>query len=521
MLAILTLAASIALWPPLVVGQANRTVDDFSPQITYTPASAVTHGNLTGFDISKLYNGTISIINATELDSVNMTMKFTGSAVWLFLAKPQMNDSYGNAYNIYLDGEAVDDEGGFDLTTDAEYANLAYSNPSLHLGPHTVTLETPSGLNYFDYAVFTSNNPTPETTIPPIHSASSPASAAIGGASATGNTKPPIGSPSQPADALKKMSLLVPIVGAAAGVVVVAAGIVALLLCKRRRARAQRAKPQYGNGRVYGAQGAGGAQPPDMAMAQASDAMLLRAQSSQQSMSASTQEYNHLPNPYAAHGQPQNAYPPSQSTYPPQAYPPSGQQLAPYARSDYPAQPYGAPSPSSPQPSVYSPSSPYSSSHTHPEMAAAQYDPASNTLAYVPSAEQEPQLQRMLSEQRAVQAEYARPDPSQWGDEKAAMRRNASAGAPAAGPYVMNPGSPDNGTGPGVGRSWTTRTARGNGDAYPAPPPGAYEHAQARDAAALSTIAAEMVALRAHVARLEGHGQRVEEDGFGAPPAYD
>lgn len=77
--ALLLLAASIAPWPPLVAGQANRTVDDFSPQIVYTPASAVTHGNLTGFDISKLYNGTISIMNATELDSVNMTMKFTGT----------------------------------------------------------------------------------------------------------------------------------------------------------------------------------------------------------------------------------------------------------------------------------------------------------------------------------------------------------------------------------------------------------------------------------------------------------
>ena len=71
---VLALAASIALWTPSTVGQENRTVDDFSPQMTYTPGSAVAHGNLTGFDISKLYNGTVSIMNATVLDSVNMTM---------------------------------------------------------------------------------------------------------------------------------------------------------------------------------------------------------------------------------------------------------------------------------------------------------------------------------------------------------------------------------------------------------------------------------------------------------------
>ncbi|KAJ7203121.1 hypothetical protein GGX14DRAFT_544364 [Mycena pura] len=522
MWAVLSFAACIALWPPLVVGQANRTVDDSSPQITYAPASAVTHGNLTGFDISKLYNGTISIMDATEIPSVNMTMNFIGSALWVFINKPQTEDQYVIGYKSYLDGVNVDQNTYISNNRDAEYAIVACSNTSMDLGPHTFTLEATDLATYFDYAVFTSNDPTPETTIPPIQSASA-ASAAIGGA--TGKTKPPSqpsGSPSQAADALNKNATVARIAGAAAaGVVVLAAGIVALLLLKRRRARARGVKPHYGAnggnaypGGAYGAHGAGGAQASDMSMAQASDATPLHAQASQYSPGSmpSTQEYNM---PYAAQGQPQDVYPASQNTYPPQAqmhYPPPG---PPYMRSDYPVQAYGpgAPSLSSPQPS------PYSSS---PE-AAAQYDPESNTLAYVPSAEQEPQLQRMLAEQRAVQAEYTRPDPAQWGDEKAAMRRNASMGALAGGPHVMNPGSPNSGIGPGVARSGTARTAGGNGDVYPASPLSAYGHAQAqaRDAAALSTIAAEMVALRAHVARLETHGQRADEDGFGAPPAYN
>lgn len=78
-----------------------------------------------------------------------------GSALWVFIAKPQMNDSYGNGYNVYLDGAEVDEEGSFDLNTDAEYANLAYSKTSMPLGPHTFTLEATDGLTYFDYAVFT------------------------------------------------------------------------------------------------------------------------------------------------------------------------------------------------------------------------------------------------------------------------------------------------------------------------------------------------------------------------------
>jgi hypothetical protein len=71
------MAVVLGTYALLAAGQANRTVDDFSPLITYTPATNVTHLDTTGFDVSKLYNGTIGIMNAT--DSMNMTLKFTGA----------------------------------------------------------------------------------------------------------------------------------------------------------------------------------------------------------------------------------------------------------------------------------------------------------------------------------------------------------------------------------------------------------------------------------------------------------
>jgi uncharacterized protein YxeA len=72
------LAVVLTIYASVAEAQANRTVDDFSPLITYTPASNVTHTNTTGFDVTKLYNGTISIMNATTNTAVNMTLKFTG-----------------------------------------------------------------------------------------------------------------------------------------------------------------------------------------------------------------------------------------------------------------------------------------------------------------------------------------------------------------------------------------------------------------------------------------------------------
>ncbi|KAJ7203107.1 hypothetical protein GGX14DRAFT_699042 [Mycena pura] len=464
-------AAVVSLCLPLVAAQANRTVDDFSPLVTYTPASAVTHGNFTGFDQSKLYNGTVSVMDGDNLPhGVSMSMNFTGSALWVYLAEPQtLSGSYFNAYSVYIDGGVVFDEGAsFGEMTDAEYSILAYSNTTLALGPHTFTLQAPIGLVYFDYAIFTSNNPTPET------SAVSPA-ALSGGATSTGKAglpTQPDGAPSessQAAGALKNASNIARTAGAVTAVVLIlVAGIVVLLLLRRRRARTRGVQRLYdidgkeSGEEVYGAPGRGGARLSDLSTAQMSEATVLHA-------------------PWAAASQ--------QSPHRTASVPP---QMPVMSRN------------------INSLSS-ASSSHAHSEQAV-QYDAATNTLAYIPAADQEPQLQRVLAEQRAVEAECARPDPAQWwGDEKARLAAGTSAPARAR---VMNSSSPGS-----VGRSWSTRisssAAPSTGTVYSAS--SSSIEAPPQDTAALSTFAAEMALLRAQVARLEG---KLEDEGV-PPPAYD
>lgn len=80
--AVLIILTLLVLNAPLTAAQANRTVDDFSPLVTYSPASAVEHLDTTGFDVAQLYNGTVALINATDV-AINMTMKFTGALILL------------------------------------------------------------------------------------------------------------------------------------------------------------------------------------------------------------------------------------------------------------------------------------------------------------------------------------------------------------------------------------------------------------------------------------------------------
>lgn len=83
-------------------------------------------------------------------------IRIPGSAIWLFTAKPQTRDGFSTAFDIFLDGVAVDAVGSFDNEDKAEYGVLAYSNEALALAPHTVQLAADDGgLVYFDYAIFT------------------------------------------------------------------------------------------------------------------------------------------------------------------------------------------------------------------------------------------------------------------------------------------------------------------------------------------------------------------------------
>ncbi|KAJ6566635.1 hypothetical protein B0H19DRAFT_1374120 [Mycena capillaripes] len=530
----------------LAAAQANRTVDDFSPLITYTPASDVTHFNTTGFDVSKLYNGTIGIMNATDV--VNMTLKFTGTAIWLFLAKPETTDGFGEAYTIFVDGVDVNDVGEGSAVDDAEYADLAFSNETMPLGPHVITLST-SGIVYFDYAVFTSNDPTPETTIPPVHPLSSSASA-TGKAKNTANPPAP---PSQSSAAAKKgTSHVAAIAGAAAGVILLLGAGVAVLLMRRRRTRPAMNAPQkqnypgYGGGQppYGGGQSGYGANPGALT----SEAGLLRVPTHVSQYSSSHPGPQPMPPPlpdaqhqyqYQAQGQQfQQPYQAQQAQYPVQQQYPAQSQYDPQVQAhpqfSSPSQlPYHEPHSHQYQPQVQTQ---YSSAAVaqqqsyhdpHPQQAYHDPQPTQPHRLQDPFAYVQPHnaaMQRVMAEQRAVEAEYARPtawivDEKKEKEAPLVLERNTSQLAPST--ATLSPSSP----------SWS-----GSVDAHAYPPsPNSYSsspspsrgtsthghvHGQGKVQGAdpaLSNIAAEMQALRAQVARLEG--ERGREDL--PPPAYD
>ncbi|KAJ7770006.1 hypothetical protein B0H16DRAFT_1517018 [Mycena metata] len=467
----------LTVYTTLTAGQANRTLDDFSPQIVYTPAAAVTHLNTTGFDVTKLYNGTIGIMNASAStsDTVNMTMQFTGTAVWLFLAKPPTTDTFSTSFTIFLDGVDVNDDAEISVPGGAEYADLAYSNTDLHLAQHSVVLST-SGVVYFDYGVFTSNNPEAETTIPPVQPPSSSASSSTK-SKVTG--QPP--AESQPAVPKKSTSHVAAIAGAAVCIALVFGGGVALLLlCRRRRTRSSAITPS-----TYGHQGG------------------LNSSSNPYSGEAVYRSYPAVPTSEAALLQrvPTSTSPGSRSGYTPSPSP---------AMINQPPYQFQSQSQRSPQtqfkqrPNHQHHQDEYPPQHYPPSSQLQNpfqsHSPYNNLSADQPYGQQhESAVQRMLAEQRAIEAEYARP--TAWiVDQKAPV--DVDVRTPVEQHLVPSPDTRSI----SPGRSASTPYGHG-GDPL------------------LSNMAAEMVALRAQVARLEG-GRHGGGGGGGMdselpPPAYD
>jgi hypothetical protein len=81
-----------------------------------------------------------------------------GTAVWLFLAKPVTPDTetFSTGYDIVLDGVPVDSDVSLDENDRDEYNQLAFSNDTLPLGPHSIQMIASDGETvWFDYAVFT------------------------------------------------------------------------------------------------------------------------------------------------------------------------------------------------------------------------------------------------------------------------------------------------------------------------------------------------------------------------------
>ncbi|KAJ7501237.1 hypothetical protein B0H11DRAFT_1908544 [Mycena galericulata] len=556
----------IAVYTPLAAGQANRTVDDFSPLITYSPAADVTHLDTTGFDLTQLYNGTIANMNAS-VDIVNMTLQFTGSAVWLFTAKPVTRGGYSTSYTIYLDGVDVDDSASFDQEDAAEYSDLAYSVEDLAVKPHTVILSASSDL-YFDYAIFTSNNRTPEAPLPPVQAPSSSSTSPSGSSTNKSKSTSLSGSgggagASQSAGA-KTTSHVGAIAGAAAGVLILllGGGLACVLLRRRRQTRRgstpekynkaerpMRFSSPYGTGGGGGGGGpvhdpfrsdeGGGAQP----VAYASETALLRVpttHSTAASHHTTTLAYvPPTPSPPAVVPSPHAEFDSAQFDYQPQPQPQPQSEF--HAQYQYPSP---APPPPQQQHPAYPPSLPPSRAPSVSASGERYLRPPQSAHGYGPSPDEE--YERMMAEQRAVEAEHTRPAEWGWpgaGAEKAVLAARLD-NPPDPRAYGVYPNAGP-AMGPGIG---TPGGASPAPYTYPlpqtpTPTPNARLGAQQNytptnnnppnNDPALSSIAAEMRALRAQVARLEGgrgggsasgsgsgdagHGYGEEEE---LPPAY-
>ncbi|KAJ6568020.1 hypothetical protein DFH09DRAFT_1278133 [Mycena vulgaris] len=132
--------------------QVNYTIDDASPLLDR---------NLTGFDPSRLNNGTVTFIPATVNVSPTISFNITGTAFYIFVAYPAgHNESFESGFTAWIDG--VLSGGWLAANTAPMDHHLAYRNQTLSNGPHQITLKlSPKWELYFDYAIYTSGDPDP------------------------------------------------------------------------------------------------------------------------------------------------------------------------------------------------------------------------------------------------------------------------------------------------------------------------------------------------------------------------
>ncbi|KAJ7676505.1 hypothetical protein DFH06DRAFT_1291527 [Mycena polygramma] len=155
----------------------NHTLDDLSPLVVYhTPAL---DRNLTGFDPSKLKDGTVTHIAANTNDSATISMNFTDGRT----------DVTPAGFIAQIDGVFSGSWEPGNITE--SFWNLcAYQNTTLTNGLHTLVIEISPGRElYFDYVRYSSVIPDP-TSSSTEKSTSNPATATP---TATKKDKLPLG----------------------------------------------------------------------------------------------------------------------------------------------------------------------------------------------------------------------------------------------------------------------------------------------------------------------------------------
>ncbi|KAJ6453896.1 hypothetical protein C8R47DRAFT_242913 [Mycena vitilis] len=161
----------------------NVTVDDASPLFVYEAAAL--ERNHTEFTSKLLWDGTVTFIAPTDT-AATVSLNFTGTAIFIYVAYPGVNQSAPSGFTALIDGV---NSGNWAAAESALlYHHLVYANTTLSNAPHEFVMQIqPQWELYFDEAIYTSQDPdtpsasTPTSTSLPQKSASpSPTSNAAG-----------------------------------------------------------------------------------------------------------------------------------------------------------------------------------------------------------------------------------------------------------------------------------------------------------------------------------------------------
>ncbi|KAJ7851265.1 hypothetical protein B0H14DRAFT_265737 [Mycena olivaceomarginata] len=149
----------------------NETIDDASALITYKDATL--QRNITAFDSRLLWDGTVTYIVPIPDSSPTITIPFTGTAIYIFVAYPGRVEPAPSGFTVLIDGVP---SGNWAAKESALlYHHLVYHNSTLPDASHTLVMQIMLGWEfYFDYAVYTSNvDPPVESPTSTTNSASS------------------------------------------------------------------------------------------------------------------------------------------------------------------------------------------------------------------------------------------------------------------------------------------------------------------------------------------------------------
>ncbi|KAF8142789.1 hypothetical protein K438DRAFT_1784362 [Mycena galopus ATCC 62051] len=148
----------VFLWRLASAAEMNHTLDDINPLVVYH--APVLDRNLTGFFPSELKDGTVTHIAATTQDSATISMNFTGTAVYVFVAYPsgfRGNESTTpNGFLAQIDGVP---SGGWARGNSTVFLTgfLAYQNTTLLNDRHDFVMKIQPGWEvYFDVVRYTS-----------------------------------------------------------------------------------------------------------------------------------------------------------------------------------------------------------------------------------------------------------------------------------------------------------------------------------------------------------------------------